>query len=106
MKHSLSPFDALPPSKPIDGQQQTDCSHSRTHATCRCRCYIGNSKNVTILGCVDSEASVDAEDLYHFSTQKIVSNEELPQNMDEESHKYNACHTIFVDRRVAVLSGT
>jgi len=27
MKHSLSPFDALPQSKPV-GQQQTDCGHS------------------------------------------------------------------------------
>jgi len=29
MKHSLSPFDALPQSKPV-GQQQTDCGYWTT----------------------------------------------------------------------------
>ena len=40
------------------------------------------------------------------TTLTDAATEELPQNMDEESHKYDAYPTIFVDRRVAVLSGT
>jgi hypothetical protein len=47
MKHTLSPFDALPPSKPVDGQQQTGSGRSEQH-----------DKSLLSSGCITAMASI------------------------------------------------